>query len=285
MSFGVQDVNPQVQQAINRIQPFEKVIEVTEAAREIGYTSINFDLIYGLPHQTPRSIRQTFTEVAALRPERIAFYSYAHLPAAFPAQKSFERFLPQNAEKRALYALGRELLTQLGYQEIGMDHFALPDDPLCQAKEQARLHRNFMGYTVKPSRLLLGLGSSAISDIHYAYVQNEKHVDSYRALLRLDRSAHVKGHVMSSEDIETRRLLLALTCNGRAEWNRCYFDGLSAEAKSQLEAFRSEGLLHFSNLGIRIRPEGMAYLRNICMVFDRRLQGDAQARKRYSQSI
>src|SRR5690606_23350712 len=176
-SYGIQDFDLKVQKAIHRIQPLEKVREATENARVIGYTSINFDLIYGLPYQTLSSITDTFEKVAELHPDRIAFYSYAHVPSLFPAQRSFEAFLPQEAEKRMLYEKGKELLVEMGYKEIGMDHFSLSEDPLYLAKEEGTLHRNFMGYTTSPAMMLIGLGNSAISDIGYAYAQNEKDIE------------------------------------------------------------------------------------------------------------
>ncbi len=174
MSYGIQDFDLTVQKAIHRIQPFEKVKEATENARKLGYTSVNFDLIYGLPHQTIATLKETFDRVSELKPDRIAFYSYAHLPSAFPAQKSFESYLPNEQEKRALYEVGKEMLLAMGYEEVGMDHFALPDDPLCSAKRSGNLHRNFMGYTTSPSEMLIGLGASSISDIGLGFSQNEK---------------------------------------------------------------------------------------------------------------
>ncbi len=147
VSYGIQDFDEQVQKTIHRIQPFEKVQKATTNARNTGYKEVNFDLIYGLPHQTVETIRRTFDQVAVLKPDRIAFYSYAHVPTVFPAQKSFEGYLPQKEEKRVLYETGKQLLKKMGYREIGMDHFALPHDPLCLAREKGQLHRNFMGYT------------------------------------------------------------------------------------------------------------------------------------------
>lgn len=180
VSFGVQDFDQTVQQTLHRIQPYEKVKEVTQHARSLGYSSVNFDLIYGLPHQTIKTIKETFDKVASLQPERIAFYSYAHLPEAFPAQKSFESFLPKEQEKRALYEFGKEQLIGMGYEEVGMDHFALPGDLLSVAKKSGSLHRNFMGYTTSPSEMLIGLGASSISDIGLGYAQNEKRSKSIR---------------------------------------------------------------------------------------------------------
>lgn len=180
VSFGVQDNDPEVQRVINRIQPFEKVGKVTEDARRTGFTSINFDLIYGLPRQTLGSIERTFAQVISLKPDRIAFYSYAHVPWTSRGQRLFdESDLPTAEEKLDLYLTGKDLLLQAGYKEIGMDHFALPGDDLYVAQEAGRLHRNFMGYTTRKSGLLLGLGISAISDAGNAFAQNSKLLREY----------------------------------------------------------------------------------------------------------
>src|SRR5690606_30790175 len=184
VSFGIQDLDLKVQQAINRLQPFKNVQIVTDAARRIGYTSINFDLIYGLPFQSLESIEFTINKVQLLMPERIAFYSYAHVPWHKPSQRGYsEADLPSNDAKRKLYELGRDKLLKMGYTDIGMDHFSLPNDTLTIAAEQKKLHRNFMGYTVSNTDLLLGLGCSAISDAKYAYMQNEKVVEPYKEIV------------------------------------------------------------------------------------------------------
>ncbi|WP_209331591.1 oxygen-independent coproporphyrinogen III oxidase [Lunatimonas salinarum] len=272
VSYGIQDFDLNVQKAIHRIQPFEKVAEVTQIAREIGYDSINFDLIYGLPHQTQETIRNTFLGVQELRPDRIAFYSYAHVPEAFPAQRSFEKFLPLENEKRSLYETGRYLLSDMGYMEIGMDHFALPNDPLSLAKENKTLHRNFMGYTTKPSKILIGLGNSAISDVFFAYAQNEKKIESYKLRILEGKSPIVKGHMLTTEDIPLKQLILSLICNHEAEWPAGYSPFAREEWLISLSNFRAEGLLDFDAKGIVIREKGIAFIRNICMVFDPYLQ-------------
>jgi len=183
VSYGIQDFDEQVLQAIHRILPVDNVREATENARKYGYNSNNFDLIYGLPQQTIATMKTTFEEVAKLAPDRIAFLSYAHLPAAFPAQKSFESHLPNQDEKRALYEYGKNYLLNLGYEDIGIDHFAKPSDPLHQAKGEGKLHRDFMGYTTLPAKMLIGLGASSISDIYLGYAQNEKNIHTYQESL------------------------------------------------------------------------------------------------------
>ncbi|CAN5568840.1 hypothetical protein BH23BAC1_BH23BAC1_45600 [soil metagenome] len=175
VSFGIQDLDLKVQYAIHRIQPYENVEAVSKEARRIGYTSINFDLIYGLPFQTSESVLSTIEKFAQLMPERIAFYSYAHVPWLKPGQRGYsEDNLPDNEVKRKLYESGKEKLNSLGYINIGMDHFALPGDSLYEAFHEGKLHRNFMGYTVCHTDLLVGLGTSAISDAKYGYMQNNK---------------------------------------------------------------------------------------------------------------
>lgn len=285
VSYGIQDFNLDVQKAIHRIQPFERVKEATDVAREIGYDSVNFDLIYGLPHQTLETIENTFKQVALLKPDRIAFYSYAHLPSAFPAQKSFEEFLPLESEKRALYEKGKVLLAAMGYHEIGMDHFALSNDPLYTAKENKTLHRNFMGYTTSPSKILIGLGNSSISDVYYAYAQNTKEIDLYKEQISLKHFAISKGHIMSKEDIETRELILNLICNQKATWNFCYYSLLGKKNWDRLKIFKEEGLIEFDSKGIEVLEAGLPFIRNICMVFDLRMQEKEQAKFGFSKAI
>ncbi len=285
VSYGIQDFNLDVQKAIHRIQPFEKVKEATDVAREIGYESVNFDLIYGLPHQSLETITDTFMQVALLKPDRIAFYSYAHLPSAFPAQKSFEQFLPKESEKRALYEKGKEILAEMGYLEVGMDHFALSNDPLYLAKENKTLHRNFMGYTTSPSKILLGLGNSSISDIYYAYAQNTKVIEPYKEQIGKGNFALLKGHIMSEEDISTRNLILQLICNQKANWEEPFFENIEISNFNQLVAFEMEGLIAFDEKGIQILEAGKPFIRNICMVFDKRMQEKEQKQFQFSQAI
>ena len=181
VSYGVQDHDSHVQRIINRIQPFEKIVRrVTEDARSIGYQSVNFDLIYGLPCQTMRGIERTILQSISLYPDRIAFYSYAHVPWKSKAQRLFdENDLPGAELKMQLYQLGKQLFIDHGYSDIGMDHFAIPDDDLYKAWEQGYLHRNFMGYTTQRTNLLLGLGVSSISDTGMCFAQNQKTLRNY----------------------------------------------------------------------------------------------------------
>lgn len=285
VSYGIQDFDLTVQQAIHRIQPFERVKEATENARTLGYTSVNFDLIYGLPYQTQASLADTFDKVASLAPDRIAFYSYAHLPSAFPAQKSFEQHLPQEQEKQALYEFGKDLLLKLGYEEVGMDHFALPNDPLCQAKRQGKLHRNFMGYTTSPSKILLGLGASSISDIHFAYGQNEKRIDAYQNLIQQGDWAIVRGHVQTKEDIQTGEIIHHLICNQKAEIPVGFWEKLGSEQMENLRQMEWEGLLTWEGNILKVSREGIALVRNICMQVDLKMAKTQSKVMAFSKSI
>ncbi|MBD3630076.1 oxygen-independent coproporphyrinogen III oxidase [Cyclobacterium sp.] len=283
VSYGIQDFDQQVQLAIHRIQPFEKVKEVTVQSRQLGYRSINFDLIYGLPHQTLETMKATFQKVKELMPERIAFYSYAHLPAAFPAQKSFEAYLPDENQKRDLYEQGKNWLLEMGYEEIGMDHFALPEDPLLKAKNNNKLHRNFMGYTTSPSKILLGLGCSAISDIYYAYGQNEKSVDLYKEKIIGGTIPLVKGHVQSEENLKIKNLILELICNHKASWKD--LESLSEELLDQLLVFEKEKMVAFDANGVRITEEGKPFVRNICAALDPYMQNNKKSKPLFSKAI
>jgi oxygen-independent coproporphyrinogen-3 oxidase len=285
VSYGIQDFDEKVQRAIHRIQPFEKVKEATENARKLGYTSINFDLIYGLPHQTLETMADTFQKVGTLRPERIAFYSYAHLPSSFPAQKSFEQYLPQEEEKRALYEFGKSKLMELGYEEIGMDHFALPEDPLSNAKRNGTLHRNFMGYTTLPTKMLLGLGASSISDVWIGFAQNEKQIEKYEHILKDHHIALVRGHLLTQEDIQVRELILNLICHGNATIPYSVWEKIPVPNKQAILDFQSEGLLHLDDLHLTIFPDGMSVVRNICSNFDLRMLESQEKKVVFSKAI
>lgn len=285
ISYGIQDFDITVQKAINRIQPFEKVKEATDKARESGYSSVNFDLIYGLPYQTPDTIRSTFAKVAELKPDRIAFYSYAHVPKVFPAQRHYEAFLPQEAEKRLLYDIGKKLLIAMGYQEVGMDHFSLPDDPLYIAKRNRQLHRNFMGYTTSPSRLLIGLGNSSISDINYAYAQNVKEIEPYKARVQAGRLAINKGHIQTPEDKKTRDLILSIICQEQAAWEDNFYSNLPSSVLKQLKELADNGLITVNRSGLKVTTMGKGLIRNICAVFDQRMHEKQSMEVTFSKSV
>lgn len=282
VSFGVQDLDKTVQKAINRIQPFENLQNCVQAARSIGYRSISFDLIYGLPYQTLESISTTIQKVITLSPDRIAFYSYAHVPWIKPGQRGYEDAdLPTDIAKRRLYEKGRAYFLQAGYIDIGMDHFSLPADSLAIAHAQGRLHRNFMGYTTNQTDLLIGLGTSSISDAKYAYAQNVKKVEDYRSKIDADVLAVFKGHVQTEEDIALRRIILDIVCRGRVELHHYY----TLEVNDLLMEMKEEQIIDLEENVLTVRPEGRAFIRNIAAVFDRRLVAKNGVTTTFSKAI
>jgi oxygen-independent coproporphyrinogen III oxidase len=287
VSFGIQDFNARVQKAINRHQTFEQVRSVVETARRLGYTSVNFDLVYGLPLQTQATVRDTVEKVLQLRPERIAFYSYAHVPWLKPGQRGYsEKDLPLDIEKRNLYELGCAAFREQGYQEIGMDHFALPTDELAQAARQEKLHRNFMGYTTCSTKLLVGLGNSAISDTWFAFAQNHKKVEDYIAAVQKGEFAIHKGHLLTSEDMIIRQHILNLMCGFRTSWAdpALQFADLN-EVTARLEELQADGLVVLEPFRVRITDVGRPFIRNVCMAFDLRYWRLQPAPDTFSRSL
>lgn len=286
-SFGIQDYDPKVQKAIHRVQSFEQVKKVHNLSRKIGYDSISHDLIFGLPFQTEESIRTTIKNTIALKPDRIAYYSYAHVPwIKGVGQRGFEDSdLPKDSEKRHLYELGKQLFFDNGYVEIGMDHFALPSDSLHKAMESKKLHRNFMGYTAGKTELMIGLGMSSISDSWYAFAQNEKDVETYTEKVNAGIIPIFRGHLLTSKDLIIRKHILNLMCNLETEWNV----GLNAEVKSEiverLEAIINDGLIEVSDDKIIVKEEGRMFVRNICMAFDLRLIENKPDTRIFSMTI
>lgn len=273
VSFGVQDLDGKVQHTIHRIQPFENLQHATNAAREIGYESVSFDLVYGLPFQTPFTVSDTLDKILTLRPDRISFYSYAHVPWLKPGQRGYgEGDLPSSFLKRHLYEIGRHKLLHADYEDIGMDHFALRHDDLFKATVSGKLHRNFMGYTTTNTELLIGLGSSAISDAKYAYAQNEKKVESYLQAVKENSSAIVKGHTMSERDLLIRQAILQITCQGRLN-NEVLSQLMSPDVAGILAQMEMEGILYIDEFGLQITTQGAPFVRNVCNVFDERMTG------------
>jgi oxygen-independent coproporphyrinogen-3 oxidase len=285
ISLGVQDFDPRVQQIVNRVQSVAEVRAVTEQARAAGFSSVNFDLIYGLPLQTLASIDATMTEVAALRPDRIALYGYAHVPWIKPGQRRFtEADLAEGAAKRALYQRGRELLEQAGYREVGLDHFALPTDSLWRAAHAGTLHRNFMGYTEALTLPLLGLGVSAIGDAGDGYVQNEKDLQQYHERVARGELPLHRGHLLDAEDAVLRRHILNLMTRMATRWSGADHTPFLDDIGSRLAEFAADGLVEFEPQGCRVTEAGRAFLRNICMAFDARLARRSPERQLFSQT-
>ncbi|TRX52660.1 oxygen-independent coproporphyrinogen III oxidase [Fulvivirga sp. M361] len=269
VSYGVQDLDFKVQKTINRIQPFENLVRATDEARSIGYTSVNFDLIYGLPYQTSETVADTISRVLALRPERIAFYSYAHVPWKRPGQRAYdEADLPTDSVKRALYEVGKALLIEHNYTDVGMDHFALPGDELYVAYQNKTMHRNFMGYTDASTDLLIGLGVSAISDAKYAYLQNVKVVEHYRDQVTKKEMDWENGHILSDKDFFEKGQILDIACSAELRWESGEVD---LDVLIRLNEMAAEGLIELYDKGFRVTELGMAFLRNICSVFDKRM--------------
>lgn len=271
VSFGVQDLDPKVQQTINRVQPFQNLQQVTRLSQAIGYNCISFDLIYGLPHQTVVTIGNTVRKVLELRPNRLSFYSYAHVPWVSPGQRGYsETDLPSDIQKRELYERGRTLLRENGYMDIGMDHFSLTNDSLYHARQNRTLHRNFMGYTTTETDLLIGLGASAISDAKYAYAQNLKKVETYSQTISEARLAVFKGHIMSEEDLQIKENILNVTCHGEIRMDA--YEALDPEARKTLRTMCREGILTQHRDRFSVTELGHAFVRNICAVFDKKLR-------------
>lgn len=269
ISYGVQDNDPEVQRIINRLQPFENVKRATETARSIGFTSVNFDLIYGLPLQTLESIERTINQVIELRPDRIAFYSYAHVPWTSKAQRLFdETHLPSAELKIQLYLKGKELLMKNGYVDIGMDHFSLPEDDLYKAWKGGRLHRNFMGYTTQATNFLLGLGVSSISDTGNGFAQNQKTLHDYYAAVNEGKLAIKKGYFLSEEDMAFRKYILDIGCKGETKFQDSHLPILEKYTFPKLTELAKDGLIEWNNQGLKLTSQGHYFIRNICSAFD-----------------
>lgn len=287
MSLGIQDFDPKVQDVINRYQSFEMVKEVVEKARKIGYNSINFDLVYGLPLQTRASVIHTINLVNKLRPDRISFYSYAHVPWIKPSQRKFtEADLPVDVEKRALYEIGKEKFRENGYVEIGMDHFALVSDDLYKAVKKQKLHRNFMGYSSSYTKLMVGLGASSIGDCWTAYGQNIKSVEEYKQAVEVGEFPVFRGHLLNKEDLKLRRHILNIMCRMETSWEKeeeqCEEIYKAIERLSEME---KDKLIGIEPYHLKVKPAGRPFLRNICMAFDARLWRKAPQSQVFSSVI
>ncbi len=291
LSFGVQDFDPQVQKAVHRIQPAQQVFDLVAAARDIGFESVNVDLIYGLPKQNTASFARTLEQVEALRPDRIALYGYAHLPERFKPQRRIDAVeLPDAAAKVGMLASALASLEGAGYVYVGMDHFALPDDALAVAKRQGRLHRNFQGYSTQPDCDLIALGVSAIGRVGATYSQNAKTLDEYRDFLAQGRLPVVRGLAVSRDDLARRAVIMALMCQGQVlfepielAWMLDFRKYFAAEM-TQLQALADQGLVTVSDTGVEVTAEGWYFVRAVAMVFDRYLQADRH-RSRFSRIL
>jgi len=288
VSYGVQDYNETVQKAIHRVQPFENVKRATEIAREIGYTSVGHDIIFGLPFQQLDHVRTTIVNTKKLQPDRLAFYSYAHVPwIKGNGQRGFnDSDVPTASLKREQYELGKSLLTEAGYVEIGMDHFALPTDGLYKSMVTGKLHRNFMGYTASKTQLMIGLGVSSISDSWYGFAQNVKNIEEYEHLLKENILPVFKGHILNGEDLIIRKHILNLMCNFHTAWSssNLYFQELP-DVLIKLQEMENDGLLEIGLNSIHVLPKGQPFIRNICMAFDLLLQRKKPDTQLFSMTV
>lgn len=286
--FGVQDYNETVQKAINRIQPFENVKNVTNWVREIGYTSVGHDIIYGLPFQTLNDVKNTIAKTNELRPDRLAFYSYAHVPwLKGNGQRGYkDDDLPSGEDKKLQYEIGKNSLTELDYHDIGMDHFALKTDSLFTASENGSLHRNFMGYTASKTQLMIGLGASSISDSWDAFAQNVKNIEEYQHLVEHDIIPVYRGHLLNKEDELIRKHILNLMCQFETSWevgqtNLLDFQHI-IDNLSELEA---DGLVKITSNSIKVTEKGKPFIRNISMAFDLKLQRKKPETRLFSMTV
>lgn len=288
VSYGVQDYSTDVQKAIHRIQPFENVKNVTQWARDLGYESVSHDLVFGLPFQTEKDVLFTIDRTNELRPDRISFYSYAHVPwIKGTGQRGFsEQDLPSPEQKRKLYEIGKKKLLQNGYIEIGMDHFALPSDKMYQAFASRKLHRNFMGYTASKTQLMIGLGISSISDSWYGFAQNVKTITEYEQLLQQKKIPIYRGHILNDEDLILRKHILNLMCHFYTSWEdkKMKFTEIE-EVKQKLTEMEKDELIKINDTSILVTDKGKPFVRNICMAFDLRLQRNIPTTRLFSMTI
>lgn len=283
VSLGVQDFDPEVQRLVNRVQPFEQTKAITDAARALGYTSVNFDLIYGLPKQTLASIDRMIQQTLLLRPDRIALYSFALVPWIKPAQRLFkDEDLPAGEAKRALYESARHALLREGYVEIGMDHFALPSDGLAKAAANGTLHRNFMGYSDNRTDVLLGLGVSAISEAPGCFHQNEKVLPVWEESIDRSEIPTYRGHILTADDRFHREQILRLMTKFEVELKD---DSQVKDVEKFLAEMIQDRLVKIENRTLKVLPEGRPFLRNACLALDARLRAKTPEARTFSMSV
>ena len=291
LSFGVQDFDLAVQTAVHRLQPAEQVFALVDAARRLGFESINVDLIYGLPLQTPESFDRTLAQVCALKPDRVALYAYAHLPERFkPQRRIIGAELPNASAKIAMLSRSLDAFDAAGYVYVGMDHFALPGDALAVAKRQGRLHRNFQGYSAQADGDLIALGVSAIGRVGATYSQNAKTLDEYYDHLDQGRFPVVRGLALSRDDLVRRAVIMALMCQGELQFesiDQAFLIDFKSYFATELEALLAladKGLVTLTGASINVTAKGWFFVRAVAMIFDRYLQTDRN-RNRFSKII
>tara|TARA_B100000508_G_scaffold55003_3_gene42703 strand:+ start:77489 stop:78868 length:1380 start_codon:yes stop_codon:yes gene_type:complete len=287
VSFGVQDYSPEVQKAINRIQSFDQVKQVTNIARELGYTTISHDLVFGLPKQSLENIIDTVQKTLILKPDSISLYSYAHVPwVKGTGQRGFsEEDLPSDKTKRKLYEKAKELLLNAGYIEIGMDHFALPEEQLAVAMKSGKLNRTFMGYTASNTDRMIGLGASAISEYEFGYAQNEKNIKSYQEKIQNNDLPVVKGHIHSPADRSLKRHILNLMCNFETQYcDKSIVNQQVNKFNEEFITFEKDGIIEKRDGKIAITEDGKPFVRNVCMTLDP-YNNNKMESNRFSKSV
>ena len=291
LSFGVQDFDEEVQKAVHRIQPAEQVFSLVETARRLKFESVNVDLIYGLPKQTPESFARTLAQIVDLRPDRIALYAYAHLPERFKPQRRISEYeLPAASAKIAMLSDALAALIGAGYVYVGMDHFALPDDALAVAKRQGRLHRNFQGYSTQPDCDLISLGVSAIGRVGATYSQNAKTLEEYYDYIDRGRFPVVRGLALSRDDLVRRAVIMAIMCQGQLQYESIElaymidFKSYFASELIALQTLQDNGMVVLEDSGLQVTEMGWFFVRAVAMLFDRYLQTDRN-RARFSKII
>jgi oxygen-independent coproporphyrinogen-3 oxidase len=286
--YGVQDYNDIVQKAINRVQPYENVLRATTEARAENYASVGHDIIYGLPFQTQDDVINTINKTITLYPDRIAFYSYAHVPwMKGNGQRGFkEQNLPTANQKRLQYEIGKEMLVNAGYVEIGMDHFALKTDNLYVAQQNGSLHRNFMGYNSSKTQVMIGLGVSAISDSWYSFVQNVKNLETYQNLVNDNILPVFRGHILTQEDLIIRKHILNLMCTFETSWtdDDLFFTELQG-VLIKIKELENDGLIEIGSKKIIVTEKGRPFVRNVCLPFDLRLQRKKPKTQLFSMTV
>jgi oxygen-independent coproporphyrinogen-3 oxidase len=292
LSMGIQDFHPEVQKTIHRIQPLEMTRETIETARALGFESVNVDLIYGLPHQTAERFAETVDQVLGLEPDRVAMFSYAHVPWLKKQQGSFQKHLPEGMEKFRIFRAGLQRFLEAGYLYIGMDHFARPSDELALAQRNRTLHRNFQGYTTKAGADLYGMGVSAISGIGTAYAQNYRDLHNYESRVQARGIATMRGYHLTPDDVIRRAVISRLLCHTVVRKDEIEkehgisFDDYFAKELERLEEFRADGLAQLSPEEVRVTWLGRIFIRNVAMVFDPYLeQQKLESRPLFSKTL
>ncbi len=294
LSFGVQDFNPKVQAAIGRNQDEARTVALYQSCRREGFSRINFDLIYGLPWQTVESFRETIDKVTALHPDRVALYSYAHLPQAMPHQKNIDpQALPDAETKFALFYTARKMFGEAGYVQIGMDHFVLPEDELAVAAGAGKLRRNFMGYTIDAAIDWVGFGMSAIGYVQGGFAQNISRIEAYIARIESGEPATFRGIKLTADDLIRQKAISDLMCNFRLDMKEMKalfgIDGSEyfQEERSALRGFIEDKLVEFQEDRIVITPSGKIFVRNIAMLFDKYLseKNPGKSKAQFSRTI